>query len=44
MKKLLTVLALMSFIATGCSVNGGNVIMKVNYEPVTKSQFDAKFK
>lgn len=44
MKKLLTVLALMSFIATGCSVNGGNVIMKVNDEPVTKSQFDAKFK
>ena len=44
MKKLLTVLALMSFIVSGCSINGGNVIMKVNGEPITKSQFDTKFK
>lgn len=44
MKKLLVALSLMSFIVTGCSVNGGDVIMKVNGEPVKKSQFDKKFK
>ncbi len=43
MKKLLLSLMFVTVLAAGCSLNGGNVIMKVNGEPITQSQFDETF-
>ncbi len=43
MKKLLLSLMLAGLITAGCSVNNGNVIIKVNNEPITQAEFDATF-
>ncbi len=43
MKKLLLSLMFVGLLATGCSLNSGNVIMKVNGEPITQGQFDKRF-
>ncbi len=43
MKKLLLSLMFVGFLATGCSLKGGNVIIKVNNEPVTQAEFDKTF-
>ena len=43
MKKLLLSLMFVGLLATGCSLNSGNVIIKVNGEPITQGQFDKRF-
>lgn len=43
MKKLLLSLMFVGLLATGCSLNGGNVIIKVNGQPITQADFDRTF-
>ena len=42
-KKLFTTLALSALLLTGCSFNQKNVIIKVNGENITQSEFDKEF-
>lgn len=44
MKKLLSVLALITLFTVGCSATQGNVILKINGEAITQKQFDDEFK
>lgn len=44
MKKLLSILAVITLFTAGCSVTQGNVILKVNDEPVTQKQYEDEFK
>lgn len=44
MKKLLSALAVITFLTAGCSVTQGNVILKVNGEAITQKQYDEAFK